>query len=59
MEENPLPHNADQLRADIDGLVKVSERLKEAAAVNAERARILARRIEEAQRELTLRNSGA
>jgi hypothetical protein len=53
MRETPLPHNANQLRADIDGLVKVSERLKQAAAMNAEQAKILARRIEEARRELS------
>ena len=52
MRETPLPHNADQLRAAIDGLVKESERLKQAAAINAEHAKVLARRIEEARREL-------
>jgi len=39
MRETPLPHNAEQLRAEIDGLVKESERLKRAAAMNAEQAK--------------------
>ena len=57
MRHDPLPHDADQLRADIDGLIKESERLKKLAAVNAEQAQILARRIEEAKRELTPKKS--
>jgi hypothetical protein len=50
MDQKPLPHNADELRADIEGLVKESERLKAVAAANAEQGRILAQRIEETRR---------
>ena len=59
MDEKPLPHDADQLRTDIEGLVKESERLKIVAAENAERAKVLAHRIEDAKRQISPLKDGS